>query len=89
MSEQQANYKTVADDNFKTRLLVEEKQVRERVEKLRLFILSEKYKTIEPYQARLLLIQATTMSTYQQILIARLETILSLEELKELLEEQM
>ena len=87
MSEEQANYKTVVEDDFKTRLLAEEKQVRERFEKLRLFISSEKFKTVEPDQARLLLMQAPAMSTYQQILVARLELLLSVEEFKELLEQ--
>ena len=89
MSEQQAKYRTVAEDNFKTRLLKEEKQARERLEKLQPFILSEKFKELDPVEARLLLIQFPAMSTYHQVLVARLELILSVEELKEFSKGQM
>lgn len=72
MSEEQENYRTVAEYAFIRRLQEEEKEVGERFEKLRDFISTEKFQSIEHDQAALLVIQASAMLTYHQILVARL-----------------
>ena len=73
MSEQQENYRTVAEDNFKTRLLAETAELRDRLTKLREFIKSDKFLEIDSSQQALLKIQSKAMDTYHYCLCARLD----------------
>ena len=61
--------------DFKTRLVDEQVQLEEKLEKLNEFNASEKANTIDPFQKDLLQIQAGAMYTYNECLkyrIARL-----------------
>ena len=59
--------------DFKTRLVEEREQLEERLNKLDVFLLSEKVKEIEDVQKALLQVQATAMNTYLQCLKERIE----------------
>lgn len=74
MSEEQAKYKTEADDNF-DRLRAETTELRDRITKLREFIKSDKFLEIDSSQQALLKIQSKAMDTYHYCLCARLDLI--------------
>jgi hypothetical protein len=57
---------------FHQRLIQEETELNEKIEKLEVFILSEAFAKIEPEQSRLLLIQIEAMRTYSKVLQMRL-----------------
>lgn len=59
--------------DFKTRLIEEQAQLEEKLNKLNDFNQSEKVDGIDPEQKFLLLIQAGAMYTYNECLKARLE----------------
>ncbi len=59
-------------NNFKTRLVEEQAQLEEKLNKLNDFNESEKSSQIDPIQRSLLLIQAGAMYTYNEILKTRL-----------------
>ena len=58
--------------DFKTRLIEEQSQLEEKLNKLNDFNQSEKVKDIEPVQKDLLLVQAGAMYTYNECLKARI-----------------
>jgi len=60
-------------NDFKTRLVEEQKQLEEKLDKLDGFIASEKFNEIDDTQKALLKVQATSMNTYNQCLKERLE----------------
>jgi len=74
MSEEQAKYKTEADDYF-DRLRAETTELRDRITKLREFIKSDKFLEIDSSQQALLKIQSKAMDTYHYCLCARLDLI--------------
>jgi len=57
---------------FKERLTAEKAELSEKMEKLRAFIASEKFKEIDPVQMTLLNIQVKAMETYSQCLLERI-----------------
>ena len=59
--------------DFKTRLVEEQAQLEEKISKIDDFIMSKKADEIDPVQKSLLIIQADAMSTYNEILKARIE----------------
>jgi len=59
-------------DDFKTRLIEEQAQLEEKLNKLTTFNESEKAFSIDPIQQSLLLIQAGAMYTYNEVLKQRL-----------------
>lgn len=59
--------------DFKTRLVEEQAQLEEKLNKLNEFNQSEKANVIDPLQKSLLIIQAGAMYTYNEVLKARLE----------------
>ena len=59
--------------DFKTRLVEEQAQLEEKLNKLNDFNQSEKVKEIDPVQKDLLLVQAGAMYTYNEVLKARIE----------------
>ena len=59
-------------DEFKKRLISEQAQLQEKLEKLNAFNESEKANQIDPVQKDLLLVQAGAMYTYNEVLKARL-----------------
>jgi hypothetical protein len=59
--------------DFKTRLVEEQVQLEEKLNKLDAFLLSEKVKEIADVQKALLQVQATAMNTYLQCLKERIE----------------
>ena len=59
--------------DFKERLVIEQKELEEKLTKLNDFNSSDKADGIDPEQKSLLLIQAGAMYTYNEILKARLE----------------
>ena len=59
--------------DFKTRLIEEQAQLEEKLNKLNDFNASEKVNDIDPVQKSLLLVQAGSMYTYNECLKARLE----------------
>lgn len=59
--------------DFKTRLVEEQVQLEEKLDKLDSFLLSEKVNAIDDVQKALLRVQATAMNTYNQCLKERLE----------------
>ena len=59
--------------DFKERLIEEQTQLTEKLDKLDTFLLSEKVKEIDDVQKALLQVQATAMNTYLQCLKERLE----------------
>lgn len=60
-------------DDFKTRLVDEQAQLEEKLNKLDDFLMSEKVKEIDDVQKALLQVQATAMNTYLQCLKERIE----------------
>lgn len=58
--------------DFKSRLVEEQEQLEEKLNKLNTFNQSEKANTIDPDQKSLLLIQAGIMYSYNEVLKARL-----------------
>ena len=58
--------------DFKTRLVEEQAQLEEKLNKLNDFNQSEKVKEIDPVQKELLLVQAGAMYTYNECLKARI-----------------
>jgi len=60
-------------DDFKTRLIEEQAQLEEKLNKLNAFNEGERVKEIDPVQKSLLLVQAGAMYTYNECLKARLE----------------
>lgn len=58
--------------DFKTRLIEEQAQLEEKLNKLNEFNQSEKVNTIDPVQKDLLLVQAGAMYTYNECLKARI-----------------
>ena len=58
--------------DFKTRLVEEQVQLEEKLNKLNDFNQSEKVKEIDPVQKDLLLVQAGAMYTYNECLKARI-----------------
>lgn len=60
-------------NDFKTRLVEEQAQLEEKLNKLDAFLMSEKVKDIDDVQKALLQVQATAMNTYLQCLKERLE----------------
>ena len=59
--------------DFKTRLVEEQAQLEEKISKIDDFIMSKKADEIDQVQKSLLIIQADAMSTYNEILKARIE----------------
>lgn len=59
--------------DFKSRLVEEQEQLEERLNKLNEFNQSEKVNAIDPVQKSILIIQAKAMQTYNECLKARLE----------------
>ena len=60
-------------EDFKTRLINEQLELEEKLNKLNDFNQSEKAETIDPIQRDLLIIQAGVMYTYNEILKTRIE----------------
>jgi len=60
-------------NDFKTRLIDEQKALTEKLDKLDEFLLSEKVEGIDDVQKALLQVQATAMNTYSQCLKERIE----------------
>ena len=58
--------------DFKARLVEEQAQLEEKLNKLNDFNQSEKVKEIDPFQKDLLLVQAGAMYTYNECLKARI-----------------
>lgn len=59
--------------DFKSRLVTEQAELKERIDKLQPYIGSEHFKTIETEQQRLLKIQLPAMKVYYEILSQRIE----------------
>ena len=59
--------------DFKTRLVEEQVQLEEKLNKLNSFILNDNFNKIDNVQKALLKVQATAMNTYNQCLKERLE----------------
>ena len=59
--------------DFKTRLVEEQAQLEEKLDKLDAFLVSEKVKDVDDVQKALLQVQATAMNTYNQCLKERIE----------------
>jgi len=59
--------------DFKTRLVDEQAQLEEKLDKLDAFLLSDKVNEIDDVQSALLHVQATAMNTYLQCLKERIE----------------
>jgi hypothetical protein len=59
--------------DFKTRLVEEQVQLEEKLNKLDSFILNDNFNKIDNVQKALLKVQATAMNTYNQCLKERLE----------------
>lgn len=60
------------EEDFKTRLTEEQAQLEEKLDKLDLFLLSEKVERIADVQRALLSVQATAMNAYLQCLKERI-----------------
>lgn len=60
-------------NDFKTRLIEEQTQLEEKLNKLDAFLVSEKVNSIDDVQKALLQVQATAMNTYLQCLKERIE----------------
>ena len=59
--------------DFKSRLIDEQKELEEKLNKLDGFLKSEKVSGVEDTQKALLKVQATAMNTYNQCLLERIE----------------
>jgi len=64
---------TIYMDTFKDRLIKEQVELEEKLNKLDNFIVSEKFNEIDDVQKALLQVQATAMNSYNQCLKERLE----------------
>lgn len=62
-------------ENFKTRLVNEQLELEEKLNKLNDFNQSKKAEVIDPIQRNLLIIQASAMYTYNEILKTRIENL--------------
>lgn len=60
-------------DNFLERLKNESKELEEKIEKLEVFLNTNKFDTIDPIQQSLLLIQNSAMMTYAEVLVQRIQ----------------
>ena len=60
-------------EDFKTRLVQEQKELEEKLDKLNTFNESDKFQKLEYTQRSLLIIQAGAMYTYNECLKARIE----------------
>ena len=60
-------------NDFKSRLVEEQAQLEEKLNKLDAFLMTEKVKEIDDVQKSLLQVQATAMNTYLQCLKERIE----------------
>ena len=60
-------------NDFKTRLVQEQVELKERLSKLDNFLMSEKVRDVTDVQKALLQVQATAMNTYLQCLKERIE----------------
>ena len=60
-------------NDFKTRLIEEQKALEEKLNKLDSFLMSEKVSGVDDTQKALLQVQATAMNTYNQCLLERIE----------------
>lgn len=60
-------------NDFKTRLIEEQKALGEKLNKLDGFLMSEKVSGVDDTQKALLKVQATAMNTYNQCLLERIE----------------
>ena len=61
--------------DFKQRLQVECDELREKVEKLQVFITGKKFAEVDSFQQDLLIIQLSSMTTYLSILGMRLNNL--------------
>ena len=61
--------------DFKTRLIEEESQLKEKIEKLYDFLHSDKTDSIDKFQKTLLLIQLEAMRTYWRCLVERISAL--------------
>jgi len=59
--------------DFKDRLIDEQAQLEEKLNKLDAFLMSDKVKSVDDVQKALLQVQATAMNTYNQCLKERIE----------------
>ena len=59
--------------DFKERLIDEQAQLEEKLNKLDAFLMSDKVKAVDDVQKALLQVQATAMNTYNQCLKERIE----------------
>jgi hypothetical protein len=59
--------------DFKERLVEEQAQLEEKLNKLDAFLMSDKVKAVDDVQKALLQVQSTAMNTYSQCLKERLE----------------
>lgn len=59
-------------EDFKTRLVQEQKELEEKLDKLNTFNESDKFQELEYAQRTLLIIQASAMYTYNECLKARI-----------------
>ena len=59
--------------DFKDRLIDEQAQLEEKLNKLDAFLMSDKVKDVDDVQEALLQVQATAMNTYSQCLKERIE----------------
>ena len=57
--------------DFKERLTTEQMELTEKIVKLEDFIMSDKFRSIDPIQQSLLKVQLNAMKTYSQCLIER------------------
>ena len=60
-------------NDFKSRLVEEQAQLEEKLNKLDAFLMSEKVNSVDDVQKALLQVQATAMNTYLQCLKERIE----------------
>lgn len=60
-------------EDFKSRLIEEQRQLEEKLDKLDDFILSDKFADIDDVHRALLSVQATAMNAYNQCLRERIE----------------
>jgi hypothetical protein len=65
--------KTKTMSNFKERLIQEQKDLQEKIEKLTVFQVSETFKSLPKEDRDLLNIQLYAMATYNTILLARID----------------
>ena len=62
-------------NDFKTRLIAEETELSEKIEKLYDFTQSDKIDTVADFQKTMLLIQLEAMRTYWRCLVARIDAL--------------